>query len=309
VPGPWSVGIARALEAVLRGALFRSGYDVLYTAVPAAEKRATKTLVDVGIDRVGDIVGAGVIALVLLATPGDPSPALLACCGAFAVAMFLVVARVRRGYVVSLEQGLRRGVLDAGALSPTEMTTRVTLERSADALLAGLGDAKFDVRHASGRALARMHRRGVAIDPALVWAAVIREAGRERAVWRSQRLIEQIGDDGDEPLVDDFLRARAGRSLEHVFTLLGLVLPREPLRTAFQGLLAGDPALRGTALEYLEIVLPAPVREVLWPHLEPERAERRARGAVPPSREQVLAELLDSNASIQVAVEKLRRES
>ncbi len=42
------------------------------------------------------------------------------------------------------------------------------------------------------------------------------------------------------------------QSLAHVFTLLSLVLPREPLQIAFRSLHADDRQLRGTALEYLE---------------------------------------------------------
>ena len=79
--------------------------------------------------------------------------------------------------------------------------------------------------------------------------------------------------------VDEFVRDRAGESLAHVFTLLSLVLPREPLQIAFRSLHTDDQNLQGTALEYLEGVLPAPIRERLWPFLEdaaPSRA-RRAR--------------------------------
>ena len=39
----------------------------------------------------------------------------------------------------------------------------------------------------------------------------------------------------------------------HVFTLLAVVLPRQPLRIAYRALRSDDRRLRGTALEYLEI--------------------------------------------------------
>ena len=68
--------------------------------------------------------------------------------------------------------------------------------------------------------------------------------------------------------LDEFVRDRAGESLAHVFTLLSLVLPREPLQIAFRSLQTDDEHLRGTALEYLEGVLPAPIRQRLWPFLE-----------------------------------------
>jgi hypothetical protein len=63
---------------------------------------------------------------------------------------------------------------------------------------------------------------------------------------------------------------RAGdspRHLDHVFSVLAVVLEREPLEIALRALRGGDPALRGTALEYLDNVVPAHVRDVLWPHL------------------------------------------
>ena len=62
--------------------------------------------------------------------------------------------------------------------------------------------------------------------------------------------------------------------MAHVFTLLSIVLPPEPLRIAYRGLHTNDTALRGTALEYLESVLPADVREALWPFIE--GGQRRA---------------------------------
>jgi hypothetical protein len=55
-----------------------------------------------------------------------------------------------------------------------------------------------------------------------------------------------------------------------VFTLLGLVLPSEPLRVAFRGLHSDDRRLRGTALEYLDSVLPRDIRDCLWRFLENE---------------------------------------
>ena len=68
------------------------------------------------------------------------------------------------------------------------------------------------------------------------------------------------------------MKDRASRSLAHVFTLLSLVLPAEPLQIAFRGLHTDDQNLRGTALEYLEGVLPpADSRRALWPFLEDPR--------------------------------------
>ncbi len=102
--------------------------------------------------------------------------------------------------------------------------------------------------------------------------------------------------------LDAFVRDRAGESLAHVFTLLSLVLPREPLQLAFRGLQTDDPHLRGTALEYLDSVLPSAIRQRLWPFLD----HRPARpGAA--NRQEAIAALLRSNRSIELNLEELRR--
>src|SRR5262249_46473522 len=100
---------------------------------------------------------------------------------------------------------------------------------------------------------------------------------------------------------DAFVRDRAGESLAHVFTLLSLVLPREPLQIAFRSLHTGDAYLQGTALEYLEGVLPAAIRATLWPFLARRPVTRSAR-----PRAEVVADLLRSNLSILLNLEEIR---
>jgi hypothetical protein len=82
------------------------------------------------------------------------------------------------------------------------------------------------------------------------------------------------------------LEAGPDPSLDHVFTLLSLALDREPLELAAWALQGQDAALRGTALEYLENVLPHDVRAALWPHVG---AASGPGGARP--RHELLAEL------------------
>ncbi|HEY1418795.1 MAG TPA: hypothetical protein VGF41_12870, partial [Myxococcaceae bacterium] len=175
-----------------------------------------------------------------------------------------------------------------------------------EGLLAGLEDPRFEVRFQCGRALARLHQtdpsRPIPGERAL--AAVMREMKVERGVWETQRLLDLSEEATDSPFVDQFLRDRASRSLEHVFTLLSLVLPKQPLIVAFRGLHTRDEFLRGTALEYLEAVLPEPVRESLWPFLEDERGPRRP----PRSRAEILTALMQSNASIEANLELLRED-
>ena len=102
------------------------------------------------------------------------------------------------------------------------------------------------------------------------WCAASWRSGRP--VWESQRLLDEV--DGSR-FVDGFLKQRAGQSLAHVFTLLSVVLPTVPLQIAYRGLHTDDQALRGTALEYLEGVLPRDIRDRLWPVLGDEPAAQR----------------------------------
>jgi hypothetical protein len=104
-------------------------------------------------------------------------------------------------------------------------------------------------------------------------------------------------------VADEFIKSRASQSLAHVFTVLSLVLPAEPLQIALRGLHVEDEHLRGTALEYLESVLPPVVREPLWPFLEDRRPSARPERA----RDQILADLVRSNHSIMLNLEELKR--
>ncbi|HSQ59712.1 MAG TPA: hypothetical protein VLT84_04690 [Acidobacteriota bacterium] len=443
-PGlPSALGL-RAAESVLSNSLYRGGYEVLFTPVAPRDKRAVKTIVDVGAARAGDFLGATLVQATLLAIGVSGAPlALLLLVIALSGAAVIVALRLHAGYVRSLEQGLLsravhldlsevhdvttrsmvlqslgglslssalgRSILgDAGsvevrsdvadlrepaappaadprperALDPVaarnaalasgrrddvrralregplpidlvpqaiallawdevareaidalrdvgspavELLARSLVDPGSDfairrrvplvlgtiadapaveGLLHGLADRRFEVRYRCGRALSHLleghPRLGVPSD--VVMEAVLREVSSERRVWDSQRILDQWDDDMWSPLADDALRARANRSLEHVFTLLALSLPRQPLRIAFRGLQTKDPLLRGTALEYLESSLPAEVRRQLWPYLEDDRP-RRAETRAP---DQALADLLRSSESILMRLDDLR---
>jgi AAA family ATP:ADP antiporter len=165
-------------------------------------------------------------------------------------------------------------------------------QRAADALVMVLDDERFDVRFQSARSLAAMIDRNprIRLDSARVYEVISQEVAVSRPVWESRRLLDGMA--GASPL-DEFVRDRAGQSLAHVFTLLSLVLPREPLQIAFRSLHSDDKQLRGTALEYLEGVLPAPIRVGLWPFLVYRRPQHPA-----PLHDDVIANLVRSSQSI-----------
>lgn len=447
VLGLVGLGVLRGVEAVLQSSLFRSGYELLFTPVVPNDKRSTKTLIDVGADRMGDVLGGLMIRVVIFLPMAVADHILVLLAVALSVAGFVIARALRRGYIRALEASLidRAHVLDikndpdtrmqsmlmesftgldltmSGAgiridelraavqktpaneedpavdeLSPAspvlpsspvadpEVASMIALRsgdarrihaelrqsralspaiaaqvisllawdevtgwasralakaapsitgqlidrlldpnedfairrrlprilatcntpRAYDGLVAALADKRFEVRFQSGRALARMHDQvpSLPVDKDAVYAAVLRETSVDRSLWQEQRLIDEPAHN-ESLQIDDVLRARANRSMEHVFTLLSLVLPGAPLQIAFKGLLTSDAVLRGTSLEYLESVLP----KEIWSRLSVLLDEPATRPATTRPQEEVLDELLRSNQSIELNLEELRK--
>lgn len=192
---------------------------------------------------------------------------------------------------------IRRRLVAVLAESPTP--------EAFEGLLKALDDQRFEVRFRAGRALHKLRREipGLVPDRERILKAVLNEVTVGRGVWESRELLDST-DDVWAPMEVDFLRHRANRSLEHVFTLLALVLPAEPLRLAYHGLHTEDRNLRGTSLEYLESVLPERIREKLWPFLEPQGRRPGPHGR---DADQVLDNLLASRESIVLALAEIRK--
>jgi ATP:ADP antiporter, AAA family len=162
-------------------------------------------------------------------------------------------------------------------------------DRAAAGLVQALDDGDFEVRRQSAQALDRMIEHDAALRPPreVAFGAAIRELRRGAAAWRAD-----VGDaatpEDASPGPDAPPLTAEERGLAHVFTLLALALDREPAQIAHRAVRGADPALRGTALEYLENVLPEDVRAALWPYLGVRaRRERPARPA-----QEVVQELL-----------------
>lgn len=166
-------------------------------------------------------------------------------------------------------------------------------EAAAEALARGLDDEKFEVRYRAALALARISARVPSLRPAIerVHEVVRAELEAGRKVWDRRRLLDE--DEEDAPLLDRALRDRIHRSVEHVFTLLSLAYDAEPLRLSLIALAGDDRTLRGTALEYLESVLPEPIHEALFPMLDARVEVRKKR-----SRQEIVEELVRSMQSV-----------
>jgi len=429
VPGLRNMTLTRAGEAVFRGSIYRAGYELFYTPIASDDRRAVKSLIDVGVDRTGDIIGATITQQVLwIPQPGQTTVLLSLAMGCAGVAL-LIASRLTRGYEEALEKSLLSRAVELDLSETEDLITRTAIvralgsstmarpvtthhdldtrrvrerrpatpaiansdvqqimtlqsgdsesirrvlrsdkglsaavvpsvipllaqddvsqdciralrsvaeervgelidtladpnqpfevrrrlarvfsvcvsQRAADGLLLGLEDLRFEVRYQCGRSLLAITEKNpaVRIDRARVLAFVHREVAVNRVVWENRRLLDRLREDDDGSFLEGLVRDRASQSLAHVFTLLALVLPTAPLRIAFRGLYTDDESLRGTALEYLEGVLPPDIRERLWPFLE----DRRRPGKVRRPGEETLANLLRSNGSIRANLEELK---
>lgn len=416
-PGFGSLLVARGGESILRSSLFRAGYELFYTPIPAAEKRAAKSLIDVAFDRLGDAAGGALVRVALVLLPAAHTPVILAFAAACSIGAILAASRLNRGYVGSLQNSLANQanlvstqVLPGGQTTRSLMRTLLRREaigsnvepephahlpldpvaadivqlrsrdrgcivrvlgrdeglspelvphvvpllawdpvaehatfalqkvaeehigqfvdallnpnhdfairrrlarvfsvcvsqRAVDGLMLALDDLRFAVRREAGRSLLSIVERNPlsVVDRERILAIVLKEVTVGRPVWEGRRLLDAPGN--DSPL-DAFVRDRAGESLAHVFTLLSLVLPRDPIQLAFRGLQTNDQHLRGTALEYLDSVLPQPIRQRLWPFLDHRPSRPNGR-----NRQDAIAALLRSNRSIELNLEELRRAS
>jgi hypothetical protein len=133
-------------------------------------------------------------------------------------------------------------------------------------------------------------------------AHVERELSVPLQVWEGHRLIDQPDRDEDPAEQDDPTDLRH-RNLEHVFSMLATVLPREPLQVALRGIRSSNSGLRGLALEYLESVLPPPILARLWQVVDVPAREATERT----SPERALEQLRASAEIPVVDVDKMKK--
>lgn len=186
--------------------------------------------------------------------------------------------------------------------TPAQVRVRLAslLGRAPDArAMAGVwqacADEAFDVRFACARAAARIVLQEAALAPApeAVHARVRHELELDDALWSSHARRPPAASGDRSVLLSRAALRRVSRSVEHVFTLLSVTHGRELMASALAGVAGDDPMLRGTALEYLESVLPSPLSRRLFARLDA--------GVAPPSqrtREQIEQQLLLSAANL-----------
>jgi AAA family ATP:ADP antiporter len=169
--------------------------------------------------------------------------------------------------------------------------------RAVEGLMRGLNDSRFEVRFSCGRALSKICSSDPTLSPKAegVYAAALHEIATAKRLSEAPKVIDRYEDQADSTRDGSSWYATDIR-LEHIFRLLSLCLPREVLHIAFQALQTNDRYLRGTALEYLESVLPTGIRENLLQFLE--ASPRPATN--PRSAEHIAHELMQSRAEIEL---------
>jgi hypothetical protein len=137
--------------------------------------------------------------------------------------------------------------------------------RSLRGLVEGLSDPEFTVRYSCARALARMRGRDreFNVPAARVMSMVRNEVDVDDEAWSAPERLAAI-ELGPDTGLEAITQRGADYSLGHVFVLLGLVLDPKATRLAMYALQSRDKLMRGTALEYLENVLPPDVCVLLW---------------------------------------------
>src|SRR6185295_13886115 len=101
-PRMWVAILARAGQDINTSSLFRSGYELLFTPLPEAEKRPTKAVVDVGFDKLGSLLGGAVALLAVAFAPTQTARVLFALAALLCVGALAFTGRLHRGYVRTL---------------------------------------------------------------------------------------------------------------------------------------------------------------------------------------------------------------
>jgi hypothetical protein len=129
-PGLAGALLARTGESVFRGSLFRTGYEIFYTPIAAEEKRAAKSIIDVGFDRLGDAVGGGLVRLLILLPASRQYGALLLAAVACSLVAIVVARRLSTGYIQTLERSLLDRAVELDLSETEDLTTRTAVLRT-----------------------------------------------------------------------------------------------------------------------------------------------------------------------------------
>ena len=134
-----------------------------------------KSLIDVGADRAGDAVGSAGVSLMLVLAPGRYGPILALASGISAIAV-LLAARLRGGYLRSLEKSLVDRAVELDPSLVEDSATHSVLMRSVE-----MGLPPFAVEPPAAHEQGQPAAAGGS-DPFLRWAADLRSGDAARVI-------------------------------------------------------------------------------------------------------------------------------
>lgn len=114
--------LMRASANLLYNSFFRAGFELLYTPIAPADKRAGKVLIDVGADRSGDLLG-GLLVMGILLVPVATEGILLGMALILAGICLAVILVLYRRYVHQLADNLRDGSPRRETAAPVAAST------------------------------------------------------------------------------------------------------------------------------------------------------------------------------------------
>lgn len=123
----WTVVLVRGVGNVLENSLYTSGYQLLFTPLTPEKKRPTKTVIDVGFDRLGGAIGSGLVMAVLAVDASLATVSSLAGAALASLVALVVAFRLHRGYVAELAKSLESGRVKLADSDVIDATTRRTL--------------------------------------------------------------------------------------------------------------------------------------------------------------------------------------
>jgi ATP:ADP antiporter, AAA family len=251
IPAPWGSIFPRSLDMTLRNSVFRAGYELFYTPLPQASKRAAKSLIDVTADSIGKGTASLVLLLLTRLLPGQLLLAVNVTGLLAAIAELGVALRLRNDYLRELARSLRR---QGDALVPVaeQSLSDFTLVRSfagldrtalrkalgqpesneaaiSDPVVAAFSDLRSGDPHRAKRALESLPQ-----DPALIGAVVPLLANR-RLLRTAAKALSGFGSRGVGEMVSTLLDEQTP---EAVRRRIPLVLKSCDSRFARDGLAA-----------------------------------------------------------------------
>ncbi len=143
-------------------------------------------------------------------------------------------------------------------------------QQAVNGLLSGLSSHPFEIRYQVGQALARLKTKDPTLHIAreIIFETVKKELQADTGVWTHQgRIITNAHPQVSRLAIHEAHNLPKHAVLHHVIQLLGLVLDSETLQFCRLALIGNDTYLRGTALAYLENVLPKSIRKGLRRHI------------------------------------------